>query len=68
MQDGNVVCYESGKLNKHEQNYSTHDLELALIMHALKMWRHYLLGMRFLLMSDHSGLRCLFDQMNLNTR
>jgi len=57
MQEGQVVCYESRKLNEHKQNYLTHDLELAVITHALKMWRHYLLGMRFLLMSDHSGLR-----------
>jgi len=45
-----------------------HDLELAMIIHALKMWRHYLLGMRFTLMNDHSGLRYLFNQQNLNGR
>jgi len=59
-----VVCYESRKLNEHEKNYPTHDLELATIIHALKMWRHYLLGRRFLFMSDHSGLRYLFYQSN----
>ena len=59
MQDGHVVCYESHKLNKHEQNYPTHDLELAAIIYALKMWRHYLLGRRFVPMSDHIGLRYL---------
>ena len=46
----------------------THDLELEAIIHALKMWRYYLLGKRFVLMSDHIGLRYLFDQPNLNTR
>jgi len=45
-----------------------HDLELAGIIHALKMWRHYLLDRRFLLLSDHNGLRYLFDQPNLNVR
>jgi len=60
------VCYESWKLNEHEKNYPTHDLELATIIHTLKMWRHYILGRRFVLMSDHSGLRYLFDQPNLN--
>lgn len=40
MQEGQVVCYESRKLNEHEQNYMTHDLELVSIIHALKMWRH----------------------------
>jgi hypothetical protein len=46
----------------------THDLELDAIIHALKMWRHYLLGMIFVLMTDHSGLRHLFDQPKLNVR
>lgn len=55
-------------MNEHEQNYPMHDLELAAIIHALKMWRHYLLGRRFTLMSDHSGLRYFFDQPNLDVR
>jgi hypothetical protein len=42
MQEGHVIFYESRKLNEHEQCYVTHDLELATIVHALKMWRHYL--------------------------
>jgi hypothetical protein len=56
MQGGSVVCYESQKLNENEVNYVTHDLELAAIVHALKMWRHYLLGRKFVLMTDHCGL------------
>lgn len=39
----------------------SHELELAMIVHALKMWRNYLLGRKFILMSDHGGLRYLFD-------
>jgi glycine/D-amino acid oxidase-like deaminating enzyme len=46
----------------------THDLELAAIVHALKMWRHYFLGIKFVLMTDHCGLRYLFDQPKLNAR
>ena len=46
----------------------THDLELAATIYALKMWRHYLLGRRFVLMTDHSGLRYFFDQHNINSR
>lgn len=61
MKEGQVVCYESRKLNEHEHNYVTHDLELAAIIHALNMWRHYLIGRRFILMSEHNGLRYLFD-------
>ena len=44
MQEGRVITYASHQLRKHEANYSTHDLELAAIVHALKIWRHYLLG------------------------
>lgn len=68
MQEGQVLWYESRKLNEHKQNYLTHDLELAAIIHALKMWRHYLIGRQFILMSDHNGLRYLFDQLNMNSR
>lgn len=46
----------------------TRDLELVAIIHALKMWRHYLLSKQSLLMIDHSGLRYLFDQPNMNAR
>jgi hypothetical protein len=68
MQEGSVVGYESRKLNEHEANYVTHDLELATIVHALKMWRHYLMGRKFVLMTYHCGLRYLFDQPKLNAR
>jgi len=63
-----VVCYESRKLNRHKKNYPTHDIELEKIIHALKMWRHYFLGKRFVLMSDHIRLRYLFDQPNLSAK
>ena len=65
MQDGHVVCYESQKLNEHEKNYPTHDLELTLIIPALKMWRYYLIGRNFVLISDNNRLRYLFDQLNM---
>jgi hypothetical protein len=55
-----VVCYESKKLKDHERNYSTHELKLAIIIHTLKMWRHYLMGRKFELRTDHSGLKHLF--------
>jgi hypothetical protein len=68
MQEGRVIFYVSRKLNEHEINYVTHDLELAAIVHALKMWRHYLLGRKFVFMTDHFGLRHMFDQPKLNAR
>ena len=62
MQDNHVICYESRKLKEHEKNYATRDLEFATIVHALNMWRHYLMGRRFELIMDHCGLKYLFDQ------
>ena len=62
------MAYESRKLKEHEKNYATHDLELSSIIHALKMWRHYVIVRKFLLMSDHIILKYLFDQHNLNVR
>ena len=44
MQNGKVVAYASRQLKIHEQNYATHDLELAAVVFALKLWRHYLYG------------------------
>jgi hypothetical protein len=67
-QNGYVVCYESRKLKEHERHYVTHDLELASILHALKMLRHYLMGKRFELRIDHHGLKYLFGQPTLNVR
>jgi hypothetical protein len=55
-------------LNEHEQKYVTHDLELVAIVHMLKMWRHYLLGRRFFRMTDHYGLKYLFNQPRLNAK
>lgn len=62
------MCYESKKLNEHEQIYVTHDLDFEAIIHALKMWRHYILGKRFLLMIDQIGLRYLLNKDNWNTK
>ena len=67
-QEGHVIAYESRKLKIHEMNYTTYDLELVVVIHALKMWRHYLIGRRFALMSDNISLKYLFDQQNLNAR
>jgi hypothetical protein len=65
-QDGHVICYESQKLKEHERNYVTHDLELAVVIHALKMWQHYLMGRKFLLLTDNNGVKHLFSQQDLN--
>ena len=62
MQEGNVICYELHKLKEHEKDYAMHDLELATIVHALNMWRHYFPGRRFELRMDHMSLKYLFKQ------
>nr|AAN16328.1 putative polyprotein [Oryza sativa Japonica Group]AAP52669.1 retrotransposon protein, putative, Ty3-gypsy subclass [Oryza sativa Japonica Group] len=56
MQDGKVVAYASRQLRPHEKNYPTHDLELAAVVHALKIWRHYLFGTRTEVYTDHKSL------------
>jgi ribonuclease HI len=68
MQDGRVVAYASRQLRKHEAHYPTHDLELAAVVHALKIWRHYLMGKRCELYTDHKSLKYIFTQSNLNIR
>jgi hypothetical protein len=68
MHDGRVVAYASRQLRKHEVNYPTHDLELAAVVRALKIWRHYLMGKRCELYTDHKSLKYIFMQANLNLR
>jgi hypothetical protein len=68
MQDNRVIAYASRALKPHEQNYPTHDLELAAVVHALKMWRHYLMGTHCNIFTDHKSLKYIFTQANLNMR
>jgi len=68
MQERKVVAYASRQLKVHEKNYPTHDLELAAMVFALKIWRHYLYGAQFSVFSDHKSLKYLFDQKKLNMR
>jgi hypothetical protein len=68
MQDNRVIAYASRALRPHEQNYPTHDLELAAVVHALKMWRHYLMGTHCNIFTDHKSLKYIFTQADLNMR
>jgi hypothetical protein len=68
MQEGRVIAYASRALRPHELNYPTHDLELAVVVHALKIWRHYLMGNRCNIFTDHKSLRYIFTQSELNMR
>ncbi|KAK1684539.1 hypothetical protein QYE76_045387 [Lolium multiflorum] len=68
MQEGKVISYLSRQLKQHEQNYPTHDLELAAVVLALKVWRHYLMDNRCEIYSDHKSLKYIFTQKELNMR
>jgi hypothetical protein len=68
MQQGKVIAYASRQLKNHERNYLTHDLELATIVFALKIWRHYLYGARCEIYTDHKSLKYIFTQKDLNMR
>jgi ribonuclease HI len=63
-----MIAYASRQLRKNEQNYPTHDLELAAVIHALKIWRHYLLGNKCQIYTDHKSLKYIFTQNDLNLR
>jgi hypothetical protein len=68
MQEGRVIAYGSRQLRQHEEHYPTHDLELAVVVHALKIWRHYLLGNTCHIYTDHKSLKYIFTQLELNMR
>ena len=68
IQDGKVIAYRSRQLKVHEKNYPTHDLELDVIVFALRIWRHYLYREKFDLFSDHKSLKYVFSQKELNMR
>jgi hypothetical protein len=68
MQEGHVIAYASRQLRKHELSYPTHDLELAAVVHALKIWRHYIMGTKCQVYTDHKSLKYIFTQKDLNLR
>ncbi|KAJ9561583.1 hypothetical protein OSB04_006743 [Centaurea solstitialis] len=68
MQRGKVIAYASRKLKTNEVNYPTHDLELAAVVFALKLWRHYLYGVKCTIYTNHKSLRYFLDQQDLNMR
>jgi hypothetical protein len=68
MQEGHVIAYASRQLWKHELNYPTHDLELAAVVHALKIWRHYIMGTKCQVYKYHKSLKYIFTRKDLNLR
>ena len=68
MQSKRVVSYGSRQLKNHERSYPTYEMELAAIVLALKIWRHYLYGEQFEVFSNHKSLQYIFTQRDLNMR
>jgi hypothetical protein len=68
MQESRVIAYALRQLHRHEEHYPTHDLELAVVVHALKIWRHYVLGNVCHIYTDHKSLKYIFTQSKLNMR
>ena len=68
MQHDKVIAYASRQLRPHEVSYPVHDLELAAVVFALKIWRHYLYGETFHIFTDHKSLKNLMTQKELNMR
>nr|GEX29770.1 reverse transcriptase [Tanacetum cinerariifolium] len=68
MQHGKVIAYASRQLKPYEVNYPTRDLELAAVVFALKIWRHYLYGESCDVFTDHKSLKYIFTQRELNMR
>jgi hypothetical protein len=68
MQKGRLIAYASRQLRQHEEHYPTHDLELAAVVHALRIWHHYLLGNICHIYTDHKSLMYIFIHSELNMR
>ena len=68
MQQGKVIAYASRKLKVHEGNYPTHDLELLVVVFAMKIWRHYIYGVHVDVFTDYNSLQYVFTQKNLNLK
>ncbi|GJX82236.1 putative reverse transcriptase domain-containing protein [Tanacetum coccineum] len=68
MQREKVIAYASRQLKPHKENYTTHDLELGVVVFAIKIWRHYLYGTKCTVFTDHKSLQYILDQKELNMR
>nr|GEZ45187.1 retrotransposon protein, putative, Ty3-gypsy subclass [Tanacetum cinerariifolium] len=68
MQREKVIAYASRQLKPHEENYTTHDLELGAVVFALKIWRHYLYGKKCIVFTNHKSLQHVLNQKELNMR
>jgi hypothetical protein len=68
MQDDSMVAYDSQQLRKHEEHYPTPNLELAVVVCDLKIWRYYLMEKRCELYTDHKRLNYILTKLNPSLR
>ncbi|GJY82877.1 reverse transcriptase domain-containing protein [Tanacetum coccineum] len=68
LQRGKVIAYALWQLKIHEKNYTTHNLELGVVVFAIKIWRHYLYGTKSVIYTDHKSLQHIFAHKELNMR
>ncbi|GKF74902.1 putative reverse transcriptase domain-containing protein [Tanacetum coccineum] len=68
MEREKVIAYASRQLKIHENNYTTHDLELGAVVFALKIWRHYLYETKCMVFTDHKSLQPILNQKESNMR
>ena len=68
MQKGKVITHASIHFTVHEINFPTHDVELATIIFALELWRHYLYGDHVDVLNDQKSVQYVFTQKELNLK
>ncbi|GJX09493.1 putative reverse transcriptase domain-containing protein [Tanacetum coccineum] len=68
MQRENVIVYASRQFKVHEENYTTHDLELGVVVFALRLWRHYLYETKCVVFTDHKSLQYILNQKEIKMR
>ncbi|GJW56397.1 putative reverse transcriptase domain-containing protein [Tanacetum coccineum] len=68
MQREKVIAFASRQLKVHEENYTTHDLELGAVVFTLRLWRHYLYGTKCVVFTDHKSLQYILNQKEMNLR
>ncbi|GMJ03809.1 hypothetical protein HRI_004050100 [Hibiscus trionum] len=68
MQEGHLVAFESRKLNETEKKYTVHEKEMTIVVHCLRIWRHHLLGSRFVVFTDNVANSYFLTQKKLSPK
>ena len=69
MQNDHPIAYESRKLKNIEEKYSVYDKELLAVVHALDMWKHYLMGSKVVLIkTDQQAIKHILNQSSISDR